>query len=107
MTDTLDLKSRLAKLRLAGVQQDKHVKDKEGWDEIKKEHMVDDSPYPEEIEAAEVRKSVYGKKIKKDEHPDDINTPEDIKTEKKRMRSQGYSSAADFDKYGDYLPDTD
>jgi hypothetical protein len=64
MTDTLDLKSRLAKLRLAGVQQDKHVKDKEGWDEIKKEHMVDDSPHPEEIEAAEVRKSVYGKREK-------------------------------------------
>ena len=37
-----------------------------------------------------------------DEHPDDKNTPEDIKTGKKRMRAQGYTSAADFDKYGDY-----
>ena len=37
-----------------------------------------------------------------DEHPDDKNTPKDIKTEKKRMRAQGYTSAADFDKYGDY-----
>ena len=42
-----------------------------------------------------------------DEHPDDKNTPKDIKTEKKRMRAQGYTSAADFDKYGDYLPDRD
>jgi len=84
----------LAKLRLAGVKQDQHVKDKEGWDEIKKEHMEDNSLYPEEIEAAEVRKSVYGKKLT-------------IEERKKRMKNQGYGSADDFEKYGDYLPDTD
>ena len=48
MTDTLNLKSRLAKLRLAGVKQDQHVKDKESWDEIKKEHYAEDNPPYEE-----------------------------------------------------------
>ena len=30
-----------------------------------------------------------------------------IEERKKRMKNQGYSSAADFEKHGDYLPDTD
>lgn len=100
MVDTLDLKSRLAKLRLAGVQQDQHVKkkikDDNEWEDIKKESYEEPQPaYPEEIEAAEEkRKSIYGKKLT-------------IEERKKRMKNQGYSSAADFEKYGDYLPDTD
>ena len=70
MADTLDLKSRLAKLRLAGVKQDQHVKrkiqDDNEWEDIKRESYEEPQPaYPEEIEAAEVRKSVYGKKKKK------------------------------------------
>ena len=70
MADTLDLKSRLAKLRLAGVKQDQHVKrkiqDDNEWEDIKRESYEEPQPaYPEEIEAAEVRKSVYGKKDKK------------------------------------------
>lgn len=72
MTDTLDLKSRLAKLRLAGVQQDQHVKkkiqDDNEWEDIKKESYEEPQPaYPEEIEAAEEqRKSIYGKKEKEE-----------------------------------------
>ncbi len=68
MVDTLDLKSRLAKLRLAGVKQDQHVKrkiqDDNEWEDIKRESYEEPQPaYPEEIEAAEEqRKSVYGKK---------------------------------------------
>lgn len=71
MVDTLDLKSRLAKLRLAGVQQDQHVKrkiqDDNEWEDIKRESYEEPQPeYPEEIEAAEEqRKSIYGKKDKK------------------------------------------
>ena len=56
MVDTLDLKSRLAKLRLAGVQQDQHVKrkiqDDNEWEDIKRESYEEPQPeYPEEIEA--------------------------------------------------------
>ena len=71
MVDTLDLKSRLAKLRLAGVQQDQHVKrkiqDDNEWEDIKRESYEEPQPAsPEEIEAAEEqRKSIYGKKDKK------------------------------------------
>ena len=71
MVDTLDLKSRLAKLRLAGVKQDQHVKrkiqDDNEWEDIKRESYEEPQPaYPEEIEAAEEqRKSIYGKKDKK------------------------------------------
>jgi hypothetical protein len=71
MVDTLDLKSRLAKLRLAGVKQDQHVKrkiqDDNEWEDIKRESYEEPQPaYPEEIEAAEEqRKSLHGKKKKK------------------------------------------
>ena len=77
MVDTLDLKSRLAKLRLAGVQQDQHVKrkiqDDNEWEDIKRESYEEPQPAsPEEIEdaeeieaAEEQRKSIYGKKDKK------------------------------------------
>ena len=47
-------------------QLDHHVKNKEGWDEIKREAYEEPQPaYPEEIEAAKIKKSVYGKKDKK------------------------------------------
>jgi len=55
MADTLDLKSRLSKLRLAGVKQDQHVKDKQSWDEVEEDYKAEqnfDPPYSEEEDTA-------------------------------------------------------
>ncbi len=72
----------------------------EAYSEIDKKHDFIEETRP--VRPAKRNDDDDETKKADDEHPDDKNTPEDIKTGKKRMRAQGYTSAADFDKYGDY-----
>ena len=81
-------------------QLDHHVKNKEGWDEIKRESYEEPQPaYPEEIEAAEERrKSVYGKKKKKKK------TAEELEEERYNKAGNFVSDTYVGDKGNMYAP---